>query len=293
MGDGFRGGRLRLCGNVASMIFQSFEIAQETRIDRRDLAALNLILKKHPSALSPHSFQHLHIPLLNQTLNIPLPDKKLTIPRQVQTAILRLNLPRVPQDPYIDENIPRRLQTARQIHIRPLALVLRQQLAVLVHVLLLLGGEGGGVRRGGAGWCCSFACWPRGENVLPPPDHLFQFGDARAVVGEQTAFVAPHAEVVDHEAAGGGGIFGRVEGGFDLRAIAGLGVGVAVLGEDFTVFPVQVADFFGYGLGRRAGVGGQVGEVLDAFGGRDEFVGLFAVHFWRFLFFFLFLFLEV
>ena len=44
------------------------------------------------------------------------------------------------------------------------------------------------------------------------------------------------------------------------------------------VFFVQVSDFFCHGLNGYAGVWGQVGQVLGAFGVGDEFGGLFAVH---------------
>lgn len=218
--------------------------------------------------------QNLHIALLNQTLNIALADEELAVLGQVQTAVLRLNLSRVPQNADVDEDLLRRLQAAREVDVGPLAFVLREKLRVLVNVLLLFCRK-----RRRVGRTVRVSRGTGTEDILPVPDHLLEFVCAGAVVGEETALVAAHAEVVDHERARGGGVFGRVERGFDLRAIAGLCAGGAEVGQDLAVLAVQVADFFGHGLNCGAGVGWQVGEVLDAFGVHDEFVGLLAVHF--------------
>ena len=247
---------------------------------RRDQVPLSSYrVEEHGSiAQTPLSSQDLHVSLLDQTLDVSLADKELAVLRQIQTAVLGLDLSRVAQDADVDEDFLRGLQTAGEIDVGPLAFILREQLAVLVDILLLFRGERRSVGRVGVSRGSGRTST---EDVLAVPDHLLEFVCAGAVVGQETSLVAAHAEVVDHERARGGGIFGRVERGFNLRAIAGLRAGRAEAGEDLAVLAVEVADFFGHGLDGRAGVGWQVREVLDAFGVHDELVGLLAIHFYR------------
>ena len=290
-------GRLRENGRAPSVSSSSLPAHEE---DKRHFVSIGVLAvfpdlpleegKTKTSTPNPGSFetsypssQNLHIPLLDQTLNIAFTHEKLAVLGEVQTSILGLNLPRVAQHPHIDENVLRRLQAARQVDVGPLPLVLRQQLTVLVHVLLLFGREGGSSVVGRTG--TRSRSRPRTENILPIPDHLLEFVRAGAVVGQQAAFVATHAEVVDHQRTGGGGVFGWVEGGFDLCAVATVDVAglcgggrVAVVREDEGVLFVQVSHFFCDGLDGYAGVWGQVGQVLGAFGVGDQFGGLLAVH---------------
>ncbi len=108
-------------------------------------------LDQSPPTLIPTSANN----LLYQPLHIRLPHIKLAILRQVNrpvrispplqrkqvaqnSPILRLHLPRVPQNPHVHKQIPRRHQAPRQIHVHPRRLHRGQQLAVPPRVLLLL-----------------------------------------------------------------------------------------------------------------------------------------------------------
>jgi hypothetical protein len=203
--------------------------------------------------------QDLDISLLDQTFDVSFADEELAVLRQIETAILRLNLTRVSQYPDIDKDVFRRFKTSSEVDVGPLAFVLRKQLSVLMHVLLLFRRKRRSVRH--TVGVTRSSSRPSTKDVLPVPDHLLEFVCPCAVVGEKAALVAAHAEVVDHERAGCGGIFCRVERRLNLCAIAGLSAGGIEGGQDFAVLAVEVADFFGHGLDCGAGVGWQVGEV--------------------------------
>ena len=71
------------------------------------------------------------------------------------------------------------------------------------------------------------------------------------MIGEQASLVPAHAEVVDEQAAGGGGVLGGIEGAFEGRAEGG------------DVF-VEVADFACNGADELGLVGREVWEGLGA-----------------------------
>lgn len=73
-------------------------------------------------------------PGLDQPLDIALPDEKLAVLGQIDRAVLGLDLPGVLQHAHVDEQVSRRHQTARQVNVRPLRLVLREKIRVRVEV---------------------------------------------------------------------------------------------------------------------------------------------------------------
>ncbi|GAO49630.1 hypothetical protein G7K_3779-t1 [Saitoella complicata NRRL Y-17804] len=131
------------------------------------------------------------------------------------SPILRLNLPRIPQHPNINKQLPRRLQTPRQINIGPLSLIPRQQFIIPPSILTLLGTP---IRASGFFY------------FDPLPAELCDSLGAEAVVGHQASLVSDSTEVVDQELTRGAGVLGRDEVG---AGGGEEGVGVVCEGTDF------------------------------------------------------------
>lgn len=170
--------------------------------------------------------------------------------------IFRLDLPRIFENPDIDEQVPRRLQASRQVNVRPLALVRGEQVAVLPDIVLFLGAETAarvGVARGG----CAIGpgCWLAGkiEDIGAVPHKFFELVGACPMVGQEAALVSSDGQVVDEKGACRGLLDRGVKGALKRLQQAGH-------------VPVQVADFAGYGPDQLGLVWREMREVLCSFG---------------------------
>lgn len=170
--------------------------------------------------------------------------------------ILRLDLPRIFENPDIDKQIPRGLQAPRQVNIRPLALVRSQEVAVLPDIVLFLGAETAACVRVADGGCAiGSRCWLAGEieDIGAVPDELLELVGACPMVGQEAALVSPDGQVVDEEGACRGLLDRGVKGALERLQQAGH-------------VPVQVADFACYGPDQLGLVWREMREVLCSFG---------------------------
>ena len=151
------------------------------------------------------SAQPLEKPLGYQPFNIPMSNIILAVLRQIDGAVLGLDLSRIFQNPHIDEEILRRLETARQIDVCPLAFITGQKIVVLPKVLFFF--------RTQAALICVAICLALYrlpllllmvllfEYVLALPAHSLQLLCTYTMVCQETSFVALHGKMVNKQGA--------------------------------------------------------------------------------------------
>jgi hypothetical protein len=161
-----------------------------------------------------------------------------------------LNLAGIFQDANVDEEISRRIQTSGQINVGPLTLVSGQEIAVQTDVFLFLGTETAlavfgihGLRFG--------RCLVVPNDINASPAHVFQLVGAYTVVGQETTFVATHAQVVDQKSACCSGVLRGIE-----RRTKGF--------QQRVDFSVEFADFTYYGTDELGLVGWELRESLGS-----------------------------
>lgn len=68
-----------------------------------------------------------------------MPDIELTVLGQIDRSVLGLNLPGILEHAHIDEQVARRLQRTREINVRPLSFILRQEVDVATEIRFFFG----------------------------------------------------------------------------------------------------------------------------------------------------------
>lgn len=233
-----------------------YSLCPQTRLLKRIASSLTDV-RGQPST----SIQPLQEALLDQPFHIGEPHVELAVLCQVDGAILGLDLAGIAQHAHVDEQIPRRHQRARQVDVGPLALVRREQIRVLAEILLFLGRQRA-VGRGGL--CLSLVIGiivailqvllilllllllgggVVVEQVFPLPAPRLDPLGAHAVVRQQTALVAAHAQVVDEQCTCRRRVLGPVERVLRLRGAILVRHAAAEWREDVGHIPVEVAHF--------------------------------------------------
>lgn len=131
----------------------------------------------------------------------------------MHVPIFGLNLPRIFQHAYINEEILGGLQGTRQVHIGPLALICRQQITVQSKVLLFLGAQRAVSTRSlrDASVLAHVAGLLLLQHINSRPAKLFQFLRPHPMVRHQAALIPAHAKVIHQKRAGGGRVGRGIE----------------------------------------------------------------------------------
>lgn len=187
-------------------------IPMKTTFDKFGLAAIRSSSDRGQCTLSHKSYlfnrrsnavirstQSLQVALLDELIHITLSDIELTVLRQSEGSVFRLDLSSILQHSDINENVLWRLQVSRQVNVGPMTLVGREEVAVLVDILLLFGTQTAGRSTLTSSCIRTCRCLLDLGDISALPAHGLELVGPGLVVGHETALISSHGEMMDQK----------------------------------------------------------------------------------------------